>query len=87
MKTTLTTITIAAMLTAFATIAHAETKVITQGRSGFTVIHVEENRATPRNDSKDTRVALMMEKPQQSAQYKTIGRAGFRVVPAGNHGH
>jgi len=86
MKNTITTLTTAAMLTAFAITAHAETKVITQGRAGFTVVHVDENRAAPRYDSRETRVALMMEKPEPRTQYKTMGRAGYRIVPSHSHG-
>jgi len=85
MKTTITTLAATAMLATFATSAHADTKVVSQGRAGSVIIHFDDQKSIPQ---RETNVALVMEKPgAPTTKVQTIGRAGYVVVPAGKQGH
>jgi hypothetical protein len=86
MKNTIVQLSTIAALALFSSVANAETKVITQGRGGFAVIHTNDNAAMNRGYRPETRVALVMDKPEQKPTVKTVGRAGYRVVPANNRG-
>jgi hypothetical protein len=86
MKNTIIRLSSVALLTLVGSVAHAETKVVTQGRSGFTVVHTDDNASMNQGYRPETRVALMMDKPEQMPKVKTIGRAGYRVIPANNRG-
>ncbi|MEO5916910.1 MAG: hypothetical protein ABIS50_21965 [Luteolibacter sp.] len=84
---TIIKLTTTSLLGIFAATAHAETKIVTQGRAGYAVVHVDNGQSMARNNPRETNVALVMEKPGQStARVETMGRAGYRVVPANTQG-
>lgn len=86
MKNTIIPLFAIAACALISTVAQAETKVVSQGRAGFTIIHTSDDAARYRDNRPETRVALVMDKPEQTRTVKTVGRAGYRVVPAGNRG-
>jgi hypothetical protein len=80
MKNSIHTFAVATLIAAFAsTTAHATSRVVNQGRAGYTVATKTEPQTGARSA---TIVALAMEKPQQGpSRMHTTGRAGYAVVP------
>ncbi len=85
MKNTITSLSAIAITAMLATAAQADTKVTSHGRAGYKIVHFDSTQ-TMRSDRVETRVALVMEKPDQGPKYRPVGRAGYRVVPASNRG-
>ena len=74
------------MLAIASSTAHAGSKTINQGRAGTAIVRADENRDAYRYQGTETRVALVMDTPGQKPKFKTMGRAGYRVIPGANHG-
>lgn len=58
------------------TTAHAGTRIVTQGRAGYSIVPERESRAMVQNNRRETRVALVMEKPRRPVTVLIAGRAG-----------
>ena len=85
MKTSIRNLYSIALCAAFATTtAHAgTTRVVTQGRAGYTVIPAPKSNTAARTYRPETTVALAIGKPDRPpTQLQTMGRAGYRMVPA-----
>lgn len=84
MKNYTSTLAIAALVAAFATITAqaATTRVLTQGRAGYSVAPPVMEYTSARGGRSATIVALAMEKPQQGpTRIQTLGRGGYVAVP------
>jgi hypothetical protein len=81
MKNSIHTLAVAALVAAFTTTAaHADSRMVTQGRAGYTVAPKPEQQFKGTRNA--TIVALAMEKPQQGpSRFQNAGRSGFTVVP------
>lgn len=87
MKTNIIQVAAIIFSATFASVAHAETKIVNQGRAGFAVVHFAESQNKAGTPRRETNVALVMEKPDASTtRVHTLGRAGYAVVPAGHQG-
>jgi uncharacterized iron-regulated membrane protein len=65
------------------TTVQAESRLVNQGRAGYTAVPVTKTSShSAKNAGPETRVALVMEKPQQPiSKMQPAGRAGYAVVP------
>jgi hypothetical protein len=81
MKNPIHTLAAATLVAAFATAtAHAESRIVNQGRAGYQVAPKTEQRNTGARSA--TVVALAVQKPQQGpTRIHAAGRAGYVVVP------
>ncbi|MES2921183.1 MAG: hypothetical protein V4819_06545 [Verrucomicrobiota bacterium] len=76
----LCSVTLFAALTA-TTAQAGGSRILTQGRAGYTIIPDSICQTSANHNHRETRVALVMEKPDRSVQFQNLGRAGYRVVP------
>lgn len=81
MKNSIHTLAVAALVAAFTTTAaHANSRMATQGRAGYSVAPKPEQQFSSSRNA--TIVALAMEKPQQGpTRIENSGRAGYTAVP------
>ncbi len=77
-----TTLLAAALVAAFTTAAaHADTRMIPNGRAGYTLVQKTPDRAMNRNDGRTTNVALVMAKPEESGtKIQIAGRSGYIIT-------
>ena len=82
MKNIISTIAVTALFAAFATPAHAATRMVTQGRAGYAVMPAAKSQTSATSAGRETTVALVMEKPRQTTiTMQPAGRAGYQYLP------
>lgn len=84
MKTSITQLVATALFAVLATTTTqaAASRAANHGRAGYAIVPITETTNTMKKAHPETRVALIMEKPEQTiSKMQTAGRAGYAVVP------